>query len=67
MGRNPVTLAYAMAHPQAGDGTRAAGSFRRAWAVLRWFFQDLAEHCPAAWQALAAGVEEGERAICWPR
>jgi len=56
-----LALAYAMAHPQAVTGLVLRSSFLPGMGNVRWFFQDLAEHCPAAWQALAAGVEEGER------
>ncbi|WP_298620696.1 alpha/beta fold hydrolase [uncultured Zoogloea sp.] len=56
-----LALAYAMAYPQAVTGLVLRSSFLPGMGNVRWFFQDLAEHCPAAWQALAAGVEEGER------
>ncbi len=56
-----LALAYAMAHPQAVTGLVLRSSFLPGKGNVRWFFQDLAEHCPAAWHALAAGVEEGER------
>lgn len=56
-----LALAYAMAHPQVVTGLVLRSSFLPGMGNVRWFFQDLAEHCPAAWQALAAGVEEGER------
>lgn len=56
-----LALAYAMAHPQAVTGLVLRSSFLPGKGNVRWFFQDVAEHCPAAWQALAAGVEEGER------
>jgi proline iminopeptidase len=56
-----LALSYAMAHPQAVTGLVLRSSFLPGLGNVRWFFQELAEHCPAAWQALAAGVEEGER------
>lgn len=56
-----LALAYAMAHPQAVTGLVLRSSFLPGMGNVRWFFQALAEHCPPAWHALAAGVEEGER------
>lgn len=56
-----LALAYATAHRPAVTGLVLRSSFVPGMGNVRGFFQGLATVCPAAWQALAASVAEGER------
>lgn len=57
-----LALIYATAYPAAVSGLLLRSSFVPGMGNVRWFFQDLAAVCPAAWQALAAGFDGHERA-----
>ncbi len=48
-----LALAYAAAHPRACLGLVLRGVFLGRASDLHWFFQDLAQLLPDAWQALA--------------
>ena len=51
-----LALAYAAAHRDAVTGVVVRSSFMPGAGNVRWFFEGLAEACPAAWRALAAAA-----------